>query len=189
MAGVSKIKKEDIVNMAYEIIRENGESALSARELAKKLKCSIQPIFYNFSNMDDLKEEVYQKINEVYKRYMFQKDSEEAYKNTGMGYIKFARDYPEFFKIMFMKETNRNTKDFIDVDHVGDEIIKIGQKFTGLSKEKQKDFHLKVWIFTHGLATLVVTKTIKFTDAEIEDLITNTVRQMIKGYKMEEGEN
>ena len=85
-------------------------------------------------------------------------------------------------------ETNRNTNDFIDVDNIGDEIIEIGQKFTRLSKEKQKEFHLKVWIFTHGLATLVVTKTIKFTDAEIEDLITSTVRQMIKGYRIEEGE-
>ena len=91
--------------------------------------------------MDDLKKEVYKKINNVYKSYMFQKDSEESYKNTGMGYIRFARDYPEFFKIMFMKETNRNTNDFIDVDNIGDEIIEIGQKFTRLSKEKQKEFH------------------------------------------------
>lgn len=188
MAGVSKVRREDIINMAFEIIKENGENALSARELAKKLNCSIQPIFYNFSNMSDLKKEVCKKINDIYISYMFKKGNEELYKNTGMGYIKFARDYPEFFKIMFMKETNRNTKDFIDVDNVGDKIIEIGQKFTGLSKEKQKEFHLKVWIFIHGLATLVVTKTIKFTDEEIEDLITNTVRQMIKGYKIEKGE-
>ena len=45
MSGISKIKKEDIINTAFEIIRKNGENALSARDLAKKLNCSIQPIF------------------------------------------------------------------------------------------------------------------------------------------------
>ncbi|MCI9177146.1 MAG: WHG domain-containing protein [Clostridia bacterium] len=37
-------------------------------------------------------------------------------------------------------------------DSAGDDIIKAGQKLTGLSYEEQKKFHVKVWIFTHGIA-------------------------------------
>ena len=106
----------------------------------------------------------------------------------GLSYIKFAKDYPEFFKIIFMQKTNMNIDNFVKIDNLGEEVIKTGQGFTGLSFEEQKDFHLKVWIFTHGIATLIVNQTIEFTEDEINDILESTVRQMIKGYKLEKGE-
>lgn len=63
-----------------------------------------------------------------------------------------------------------------------------GQELTRLSFEEQKQFHIKVWIFTHGIACLVATKTVEFSDEEISDLLGNTVLEMLKGYKMK-GEN
>ena len=33
----------------------------------------------------------------------------------------------------------------------------------------------KMWIFTHGIACLLATKTVKFTDEEIEELLVSTV--------------
>ena len=111
-----------------------------------------------------------------------------AYKAMGNSYVRFARDYPEFFKIMFMQKAEMNADNYAEIDYLGDEIIKTGQKFTGLSFEEQKEFHLKVWFFTHGIATLIVTGTIKLTDEEIDKLLETTVRQMLKGYKIEKGE-
>lgn len=112
-----------------------------------------------------------------------------AYKAMGNSYVRFARDYPEFFKIMFMQKAEMNADNYAEIDYLGDEIIKTGQKFTGLSFEEQKEFHLKVWFFTYGIATLIVTGTIKLTDEEIDKLLETTVRQMLKGYKIEKGEN
>ena len=43
--------------------------------------------------------------------------------------------------------------------------------------------------FTHGIATLIVTGTIKFDDKEIDEIISSSVRQMMKGYKIEKGGN
>lgn len=190
MPSSTKIQKEDIIKVAFEIVKKNGMEGLNARAVAKKLNCSIQPIFYQFSNMEELKKTVYEKIYEVYKNYMFSGINEgRAYKKMGISYIRFAKDYPEFFKIMFMQKTALNSENFVMVDTIGQDIIKTGQKFSGLSFEEQKDFHIKVWIFTHGIATLVVTKTIEFTDNEIEKLLETTVRQMIKGYRVEKGEN
>ena len=54
---------------------------------------------------------------------------------------------------------------------------------TGLSFEEQKKFHVKVWIFTHGIACLVATNTVEFSDEEIEKLLTESVKHMILGYK------
>lgn len=68
-------------------------------------------------------------------------------------------------------------------DTVGDHVIKAGQKLTNFSYEEQKNFHIRVWIFTHGLACLVATKTIQFTPKEIEHLLEETVREILIGYK------
>lgn len=181
-----KIQREDIINATFEIVKKHGLDSINARAIAKKLNCSIQPIFYQFANMEELKKVVYEKIYEVYKEYMLNGiNSEKAYMQMGISYIKFAKDYPEFFKIVFMQKTTLNPEKFIMADAMGEKVIRTGQKCSGLTFEEQKDFHTKVWIFTHGIATLVATETIEFTEEEIEKLLGSTVRQMIKGYKIE----
>lgn len=52
MPAKRKIYKEDIINASLNIIREKGMDGLNARKLAKKLGCSIQPIFYIYSSAD-----------------------------------------------------------------------------------------------------------------------------------------
>ena len=40
-----------------------------------------------------------------------------------------------------------------------------------LSDEEVKQFHFKMWIFGHGIATLVANNTCKFTDEQIDSLL------------------
>lgn len=186
MPPKKKIQKEDIINTSYEIVKNEGMEALNARKIAKKLNCSIQPIFHNFTNMEELKSEVLNKIYNTYKELIFSKSSEEyAYKNIGLSYIKFAKEYPNFFKLLFMQESKLKPEEFIMSDSTSDNIIKTGQKLTGLNYEEQKKFHLKVWVFTHGLACLAATNTCNFTDEEFNDLLGSSVIQMLNGYKGE----
>ena len=190
MAGIARNTKEDIVNSAFEIVKEKGVEGLNAREVAKRLNCSIQPIFYQFATMEELKKAVYEKIYALYKEYMLSGENpENSYRAMGKSYVRFAKDYPVFFKILFMQQTEMNKDNYAKIDQLGDKIIETGRKFTGLTFEEQKEFHLKVWIFTHGIATLIVTGTIKLNDNEIDELIGSSVRQMLIGYKKERGEN
>lgn len=57
--------KEEIIASAFEIVREGGFSALTARSLAEKLGCSAKPIFGLFKSMDELSSEV-KKMAEAY---------------------------------------------------------------------------------------------------------------------------
>lgn len=184
MPPVRKFQKEDIIDTAYEIVKNEGFENVNARRIAKELKCSIQPVFHNFETMEELNKAVYEKIYNTYKEYIMKcVNKEKPYKEMGISYIKFAKDYPEFFKIIFMKETTLNAENFMMEDTVSNDIIKAGQNFTGLSYEEQKKFHLKVWIFTHGLSCLVATKTIKMSDNEIEELLSSTVWNIYLGFK------
>lgn len=186
MPPIAKFSKEDIINCGYELIKKEGMDSLNARRIARELKASVQPIFHNFKNMEELKLCIYDKIYQTYLSYMnSNKDKDNPYKQMGLSYIRFAKDYPEFFKIIFMQSTKLNAEEFILSDNVGDDVIKVGQRLTGLSKEDQKKFHVKVWIFTHGIASLVATNTIKISNEEIEKLLESSVREMLIGYKKE----
>lgn len=178
-----KYSKEEIVKIAYRIVEKEGFEKLNARRIAKELSASVQPIFHNFTSMEELKSAVYQKIYETYQSYMGRVTEKPAYKQSGLSYIEFAKDHPELFKILFMKETNNSLVNFIIADREGEEIIKKGQELTGLSYEEQKKFHVKVFIFTHGIACLLATKTVKLNEKEIEELLTKTVLELWKGYQ------
>ncbi|MCI9038625.1 MAG: TetR family transcriptional regulator [Clostridia bacterium] len=186
MPKAMKYSKEEVVQVAYEIVKEEGIEGINARKIAKKLNASVHPIFNHFENIEELKKAVVEKIVETYHSYMISgKGKEKYYKETGLSYIRFAKDFPQFFKIMFMNPTKLDAKNFIMADSAGDEIIKAGQILTGLSYEEQKTFHVEVWMLTHGIACLVATKTVELSDEEIGELLENTVRQMIIGYKFE----
>ncbi len=184
MPPVRKFRKEDIINVAYEIVKNEGYKSINARRIAKELGSSVQPIFHNFSSMEELNKEVYSKIYNKYKEYMLngRKNEDNAYKQMGLSYIKFAKDFPEFFKIIFMQKTELSAESIVVNDDMENDIIGAGQILTGFSYDEQKKFHVKVWIFTHGIACLVATKTVQFTDEEIEKLLGNTVKEMFNGY-------
>ena len=186
MPPSKKFQRAHIINATYEVVKNEGLQVVNARRIAKELNSSVQPIYLNFSTMEELKNAVIEKIYHTYIGYMRQGANEEkAYQGMGMAYIRFARDYPNFFKILFMTESNLSPDCFIQNDDMGNDVLQTGQIFSGLSLEEQKKFHLKVWVFTHGIATLAATSTVNFTDEEIKELFGSTVREMLMGFKIE----
>lgn len=185
MPPVRKFEKEDIVDAAYRIVRQDGFQGLNARRVAKELNCSVQPIFHNFETMEELNQAVYDKIYMKYQKNVKQAfDEENPYLAKGIAYVRFAREYPEFYKVIFMQESKMDIAEFIQSDiDVSENVMKSITKKFAVSKDDLQDFHIKVWIFTHGLACLVATKTVAFTDDEIRNLLMNTVQEMFQGYR------
>ena len=54
MPPKARITKREIISTAIILVRENGAGSLNARAIASALGCSTQPIFSNFSSMDEL---------------------------------------------------------------------------------------------------------------------------------------
>jgi len=191
MSGVKRIQKEDIINAALDIVREDGIDNIQARTIAKKLNCSTQPIFYQFANMEELKKELIEKILEIYRKYMIKDDEEpHQYKEMGKGYIKFAKEEPKLFQLIFMSENNITTKNFLSYDkEVYNKILSSIEKVTGISSEKRiSDFHLKMWMFTHGIATMIATKTCEISDKQISEMLTDEFKALMLLEKMKEKE-
>ncbi len=66
MPAVRKVSKEQIIDAAVEVLRDDGFPAINARSVAKKLGCSTQPIYFSFKNMDELKAALTQRAIELH---------------------------------------------------------------------------------------------------------------------------
>ena len=177
-----RISKDMILNAAFEIVRKEGMEKLSNRELANKLKCSIRPIYYQFQNVEEMQKELYLKIEQYFYRFLLDNTIEgiPQYKQVGINYIKFAQKEKKLFQILFMSDTELTPDAF--VAKVGDdykEIEKLIKISTNLKEEDIKDFHTKMWIFCHGIATLVANGTVKLTEGQIEELLSQEFQALM----------
>jgi AcrR family transcriptional regulator len=62
MARKKTITRDQILNAAYEVVAKEGFSRFTARNIAAKMKCSTQPIYLEFKNMDELKKVLVKEI-------------------------------------------------------------------------------------------------------------------------------
>ena len=169
-----KITKKMILNAAFEITKKDGISKVSNREIAKKLNCSIRPIYYQFKNSDELFNSLYNMIHEYFYKFILANlnDKFPKYKQVGLNYIKFAREEKNFYQVLFLNKNcnldtfnGNNDSNFNKVK----DFIKIS---TNLSNGDINDFHFKMWTFCHGLATLLANDKIYLTDEQIKILIS-----------------
>lgn len=169
------ITKDMILATAFDIAREKGLDGISNRELAKKLNCSIRPIYYQFQNVDKLYKEIYIEIEKYFYKFLMDNMNDEMpkYKQVGINYIKFAKEEKELFKILFMSKIDLGLNDFIAKDMEDfKELSKLIKISTNLNDEDIESFHIKMWIFSHGLATLVASSTINISDEQLKQLLS-----------------
>ena len=157
MPPKAKVSREDILSACVEIIRQSGFDAVNARALASRLGCSTQPIFSNYQSMDALKADALNYAEQVYQHYL-RTDMESGefppYKASGMAYIRFAREQRELFKLLFMRDRTNEEK------AAGEELealLSLIRQSMGLSWEEAYRFHMEMWIYVHGIATMIAT--------------------------------
>lgn len=176
-----KIKKEDLIKGSIKIIRDEGDSKLSARNLAKIVDCSTQPIFRLFTNMDELKRTVYDDVYELQKKYLLKgKEHQVPFIGVGLSYIDFATKEKNLFKFLFMSSFTKynNILEMADNED-GKKYTEMIIKSTGLSPESSKQIYINTWLIIHGIASMMATTNSKLTKDDIETIIFDA----FKGYR------
>ena len=187
MPAKRKTQKEDILKASISIISHEGLNALNARKIAKKLGCSTQPLFYIYENIDVLKKDVIDEIVKIFDREVLKSETGQLeYKDIGINYIRFAKEEHELFKIMFNRKINEGAFDFIDLTGSAKTILETISKQTGMSNEDAKQFHLRMWLYVNGIASLAANQTVEFNDEEIIDLLKDQYVSMLL-YEVKKG--
>ena len=181
-----KVTKENIINAAVEIVRTNGDAALNARTIASVLNCSTQPVFSNFATMEDLRLTVIGKANDLCETYIskeIERKEFPAYKASGMAYIRFAKEEKELFKLLYMRD--RSQEIFPEKSLTNDKMLTIVQEHTGLNDLNAQLFHLEMWAFVHGIATMFATGFLDLEWELVSKMLTDSYQGLRKQYGME----
>ena len=180
-----KVAKEDIVNTAVDIVRNSGAQAINARNIALALNCSTQPIFSNFATMDELWLTVLEKADILCQEYMrreVERGEFPAYKANGMAYIRFAKEEKELFKLLYMRD--RSSESIPEKSEITDKMESIVHNNTGLSGADAKLFHLEMWAYVHGIATMFATGFLNLNWELVSRMLTDSYQGLKKQYGM-----
>ena len=181
MPPKAKYTRDEIIAIAYELVREQGVEALTAREVAKRLGTSPSPIFALFRDMEELKAAVKERA-EVFGSYMA--DAERyhpAYKRRGMQWVKFAQEEPLLFRMLFMQDMHG-----VDLDTAlrkipfdADTDIAIIMQDYRATRQQAAHLFRQMWIYTYGMCTLCAAKVCAFTEQEIAQQLGEIFQGMI----------
>lgn len=183
-----KFTKGEVVQAALDMTRESGIVAVTARGLGERLGSSSRPIFSLFRNMQEVQEEVIKAANALYQEYLKREMSAgefPAYKASGIAYIRFAREERELFKLLFMRD--RSAEEINDDPEELKPIIDAVTKSTGLTEQVAYLFHLEMWVYVHGIATMIATSYLEWQWDTVSQMLTDGFMGLKKRYEERTG--
>jgi AcrR family transcriptional regulator len=166
MPPTPQLTRLQILDKAFDMMREIGFDGLTARGLAQALGCSTQPIFRLFGSMDGLKHALYDKTREFFGTYMAQPmEGAPLFLSMGLRYVELARKESHLFRLMCMS-------DCFHLDSLFD--------MTRGVKLQDPKLLAKVWIFTHGIASIVATNSTAIPEDEIRTLLIDAYTAFLR---------
>ncbi len=175
------ITREKLLASAFELVRERGAGELSARHLASQAGCSTQPIFRLYRNMEELEKDLFDRLvlffNDYYRNYAGK--SEVPFVNLGMSYISFARNYKNFFMVLFIDNADSG-RSMYDLVNGGKDNFVINEirKIEGVTPDVAGEIFSKMWIFIHGIACMVIRNDFDLSDEETAEMLSDMFRRI-----------
>jgi len=168
-----------IIDAAFDLIREKGWMGVTTRSIANKIGCSTMPIYSHVNSVDELEKALRQKARELLKEFQQHRYTEHVLLNLAFGYVVFARNEKNLFRFLYMEKPDQ-----VDLEDVAGMKDNFYREFSKNSEEVKAFWELKssgqealvqyTWIFTHGLAMLVNSGALgSYSDEKIMQLLMN----------------
>lgn len=172
--------KDQILKAAYEVISKEGFGKFTARNIAKKMGISTQPIYLEFKNMQDLKNTLVETVMRDLQENVFpQEHTGNHIVDLGLNYINFAQENRNLYVALFVDEYGGGKMMHqVSYDYFK-EIVKNDPTYEDLSDEYIKALHDGTWITVTGIASLMSSGIIKPTENQIVDLIQQSINSIL----------
>jgi AcrR family transcriptional regulator len=191
-----KFNREDIITAAFAVTRKHGWEKCTARMIARELGSSTMPIYSGLSCMQKLEDEIAKRAGDLLLQYQMKERSGDLFLDMGIGYVLFAQNEKNLFRMLYFKESGNNTSSGRIGKHRGHVFDAILSRLAddnilpGFSMKEKEDILYKMWIFSHGLAVLSNNGVIEaMTEEEITRLLKETGNIMIAGEKSKKLKN
>ena len=184
MPAVRKASREQIIDAAVAVLRDDGFSAINARSVARKLGCSTQPIYFSFQSMDELKAALSERAIRMHTRRVrdslrAHEGSDSRYSSYGMGFVKFAAEEKQLFRWLYLEGKQLGP---YQNDVLLPEVIAVIVEEFGYTENIARRFHQDMTYFTYGLAILANTDHLHLTEPELREAFRREFRALLAIY-------
>ena len=169
MAPKPRVTRDMIVDASLALIRENGAEALNARNVARRLNCSTQPVLYHFTSMEELRRAVYDRADRFHTEYLLRPGGErDPLLTIGVNYIRFAVEEPRLFRFLFQSGCARETTiaEMIDSPALSPVLSAMSQGM-GTDMEKTQKAFLILALFAHGYASIIANNNLQYDEETV----------------------
>lgn len=184
MAPKFKFTRAEITDAALQVVRRNGIGALTARAIADELGVSTQPVFTCFSTMAEARGAVRSAAESIYDGYVEEGlQAEIPFYGFGMQYIRFAREEPELYRLLFLTHDAGEKGAMDAMRHSLDYVKEPLERVYHISEAEVERYFRDLWIVVYGIAALIVTGDCPYSDAEIGAILTGFSLSICKAIK------
>lgn len=180
-----KITEKMILDASFEVIRISGHENLNARTIAEYLKCSTQPVLYNFKTIDEIREAVYKKVDEYHSAYIMPKESNEnPMLAIGLNYVRFGHEEKNLFRFLF--QTNKfGGMDIATLmgNSALSDIILVMSKGLDCGADEAGEMFLTFFVIAHGLASLLANNAMEYDEEQNKKMLSNVFFGMLASRK------
>ena len=180
MARKKTITRDQILKAAYEVVATEGFTRFTARNIAAKMKCSTQPIYLEFKNMDDLKSALINQIYDYLATEVFPIERRgDVIVDLTLNYIGFANKEKRLYRGLYLEEYGGGDSMQKFSFDLFVKSVKKDPKYQNLTEVELKSLHTGVWIVATGLAALMSSGILHPTEDQIAKLMTETAENII----------
>ena len=180
-----KFTKDEIVEAALRLTRAGGIGSLTARSLAAELGASTRPMFTHFETVDELKHEVHEAAKGVYRAYIERGLAEPVpFLGVGQNTIRFAREEPELFKLLFLQKPQGADGGAIEALEFSQNLVR--DSIMGIYKMGAYEadcYYRDQWLVAFSFCTMIAAGECPYTDEQMSAVFTEVSLAVCKAYK------
>lgn len=186
----TKFDKNTIVDAALEVAKERGFSGVTARSVAKRLNCSVAPIYVNFTTVDDLVEAVVQQVFAMSEELLAKQKGKSLYENIGKASLAFAREYPVLFRELTI-QPNPYMTSYETIENAMVEALAKDEAMHDWTFKERKRLLLKLRAFQMGLSVMVSNGHVPLwlDNQEFDDLLMEVGEDLILAQQIKRKSN
>jgi len=158
------------------MVREHGLEVLTARSIAQRLKCSTQPIYSAYGNMEEVKDDVFNRAIDFaldsMKQYV--NDKNEPAMNLAIGCLLFARNEEHLFRTLYLSDFRRHylkrNKDKLN-EELYVAFMQLDNRLRTIEESKVKKMFLKLTTYWLGIGTMINTTSLELDINEATEML------------------
>lgn len=183
MPPKAEITKERILSAAFDIVREEGLDALTARSIAQRLGCSTQPIYSVCGNMEEVNNEAYNMAVDFARNSMrmYDNPANSPALNFAVGFLHFSKNERHLFRTVYL--SGHKKYDLRKDKFIGEEIslvlMRHSKRLSSIPEAKLKNIFFKLTVYMIGIGTMINSNTVELPFEEATDMITEMYEALL----------